>query len=449
MNTETKVGAFFVAGLALLALAVFLLGEFSLEKRYPVYVTFRDVTGLTQKAPVKLSGVDVGKVTGLELSGLGARVEAKIRKGVVVYRDSNFTVGSTGIIGSKFLQIDQGHPESGVLPPGSVVQGVSPTSIEQALTKALGSMQDLMDGLSGKAGKETPLTKNINATVENLRASVENLRDLTANLDDLVSDTKPELTRALQRLDDITAKLDSTLGHTNSVAASLNNSSGTVGALLHDPNMRKEVQDTVHDAKLAMSSVKDVLTGLTKWRVYWNYDWRYEHAIKQGRTDLGITLTPREDRYYYLGGANLGNEVDAQDSKDYQQLNRVDALLGFKWGGVDLGVGVLRSAGGGRVTWTPFKGDSVLGRFSVFGQAYDFGRDRIVNSRHMKGAQVDLGGMVRLHRIVGVGARVEDISETSRYQTWANVTFEDKDISYLFGLVTFGASGKKGRSGSN
>ena len=32
-----------------------------------------------------------------------------------------------------------------------------------------------------------------------------------------------------------------------------------------------------------------------------------------------------------------------------QRKNRVDALLGFKWGGVDLGAGVLRSAGGGRL----------------------------------------------------------------------------------------------------
>lgn len=449
MNTETKVGAFVVAGLGMLALAIFLLGEFSLEKRYAVYVLFDDLTGLSVKAPVRLAGVEVGRVTAIELAGNGAKATAMVRKGVVIYRDAAFTVGSTGIIGSKFLQIDQGHPESGALAAGSVAQGRAAVSIEQALTKALGSLQDLTDGLSGKPGKESPLTRNINATVESLKASVDNLRSLTANLDDLVSDTKPELTRALTRLDDITAKLDSTLGHTSSVAASLNSSSGTVGALLHDPSMRQEVQETVHDARLAMSSVKDVLAGLTKWRVFWNYDWRYEHAIRQGRADLGITLKPRDDRYYYVGGSNLGNEADAPDPRDYQRLNRADALLGFQWGGVDLAVGVLRSAGGGRLTWTPFKDKPVLGRFSLFGQAYDFGRDRVINTQRLQGAQVDVGGMVRLHRLVGIGARVEDVRQVSRYQTWANVSFEDKDVSYLFGLVTFGASGKKGRSGSN
>ena len=81
----------------------------------------------------------------------------------------------------------------------------------------------------------------------------------------------------------------------------------------------------------------------------------------------------------------------------------------------------------------------------LFRSAYDFGRDRVVNSKHLKGAEVDLGAMAKVTKIVGVGARAEDIGVNSRGQAWVNVMFEDKDLANLFGLVTFGSLGKKGR----
>lgn len=439
MNTEAKVGVFVLAGLVLLGLAVFLLGDFTFERRYTLYVTFTDVAGLTEKMPVKLSGVEVGKVEAISLEGSQAKVAAGIRQGVPVYKGAVFSVGSTGIIGSKFLQIDQGAPGSGTWPPGSVVEGVDPISIERALTKALTSMQDLVDGLSGKEGKQTPLTRNVNQTVAHLRDTTASMRELTADLSEMVADTKPQMTRTMDRMDAISAKLDSIL-------ASIDQGKGAVGALLNDEKMKTDIQETVADARTAVGDVKEVLSNLTKFKIYWNYDYRYEHSISQARGDLGIRIQPRPDRYYYLGGANLGNESDAPHARDYQKKNRIDALLGFQWGGVDLGVGVLRSGGGGRLTVTPFKGDPLLGRLSVFGQAYDFGRDRVVQGRRQDAPQYDVGAMVRLHRLIGVGVRAEDLAEVTRVQSWVNVTFEDKDIAHLFGLASFGAAGSRGRS---
>ena len=57
--------------------------------------------------------------------------------------------------------------------------------------------------------------------------------------------------------------------------------------------------------------------------------------------------------------------------------------------------------------------------------------------------------MGRINSYVGVGARVEELATTKRYQSWINVQWEDKDLAYLFGLASFGAAGTKGRSKSN
>ncbi|MFA6029717.1 MAG: MlaD family protein [Elusimicrobiota bacterium] len=441
MTNEVKVGAFVLTGLILLSVGIFLLGDFTFEKRYALDITFSDVTGLAEDSTVKLSGVEVGKVRRIRFEDGKVHVDVRIRKGVPVYRDAAFSVGSTGLIGSKFLQIDQGHAATGLLQDGDLLAGVDSVSMEKALSKTLGSLQDLLGGLNGEAKPGT--------LAANLNASVEHVRSLTANLDEMFADIKPQLTSAMTRMDGVTEKLDSILAKTDRMMANLDSGKGAVGALLSDEKMKDDVKETVTSLKDTMGTVKDMVGRMNQFRIYWNYDWRYDHAIRGSHGDIGMKISPREGRYYYVGGSNLGNESDAARGVDYARKNRVDALLGFEWGGVDLGLGVLRSGGGGRLTYTPFKSDPFWGRFSVMGQAYDFGRNRVIEGRRFDKPSYDLGAMARLHRLVGVGARVEDVAVVPRYQSWVNVNFEDKDIAYLFGMVSFGAAGTKGRSKSN
>lgn len=442
MNLETKVGAFVVAGLVLMGTAIFLLGDYTFEKRYEVYAEFHDVSNLSKNAPVKLSGVEVGQVRDIELVDSHARVVLSIRKGVDVYKDAEFEIGSTGIIGSKYLQITQGHESSGVLKPGATVQGIDPQDIQKALSKALASLQNMLDDL------EKPGPRG--ALVDNLKDTVANVREMTANLNDLMESTKPKMERAMDRADDITDKLDQLLAKANTMMAAMATDKGTVGALLHDEKMKEDVKETVASVKDAAATAKDVLGRINQFKVYWNYDWRYESAIQASRADIGLKIVPREGRYYYVGGSNLGNISDFnKHGTDYAQKNRVDALLGFVRGPFDVGFGVIRSGGGARLTVTPFYRDPFWKRFSVMAQGYDFGRNRVVNSRLFDKPAYDVGVMARITKWFGLGARAEDLAETKRGQIWANISFEDQDVSYLFGLASFGAAGTKGRSKSS
>lgn len=442
MNLETKVGAFILAGLALMGTAIFLLGDYTLEKRYPLYAKFSDVANLSKSAPVKLSGVEIGQVKNIELVDGGARVIMSIKDGVRIFRDAQFTVGSTGIIGSKYLQIDQGHPDKGLLQPGDEVRGVDPVSIEKSLTAALGSMQKILDDLNKDDGR--------GSLAGNLKDTVANVREMTANLNDLLATTKPDMQRAMARADEITDKLDKLLEKSNQMMAGLSTDKGAIGALLHDEKVKEDVKETIASVKEAAGTAKDVFGRLNQFRVYWNYDWRYEHQIATSRADIGLKISPREGRYYYVGGSNLGNISDQpKEGPDYAQKNRVDALLGFYGSWYDVGVGVIKSGGGARVTLTPLYKHPFFKRFSVMAQAYDFGRNRTVESRHFDKPVYDAGVLARVNRFFGVGARVEDMATIKRYQTWLNVTFEDTDVAYLFGLASFGAAGTKGRSKSS
>src|SRR5262252_3188551 len=124
MSLEAKVGSFVLAGFLLLGWAIFLLGDVSIERRYPIYVEFTDVAGLPDKAAVKLNGVEVGKVKEIRLRDGGVEVEVRVKHGTTIYKDSKFKVASTSVIGSKYLEITQGHPSSGIIREGDSVKGV-------------------------------------------------------------------------------------------------------------------------------------------------------------------------------------------------------------------------------------------------------------------------------------------------------------------------------------
>ena len=433
MNTEARVGAFIVAGLLLMAGMILKLGDVSLKKHYYLSVSFSDVAGLPDKSVVKLSGVEIGKVKSIELEGDKAVVHIAIDNGIEIYRDSKFRIGSTSIIGSKFLQIDQGHREKGLLRDGERMEGEANEPLERLLAKALDSVQELLGDMKDEFGKK-------GAVMQNLEASTKNIRDLTANMNDLMASTKPDLEESLKRSNDITKKLDNLLAKSDELMSKLNSSSGTIGALITDTEMKDNAKQTVANFKDASASAKDVLGRFNQFRFYWSATARNDPEARATKGDIGLRIVPREGKYYYIGGSNLGASSNVINPHDLEVQNTIDAVLGWygKWW--DFYAGALRSTFGFGARITPLPDTPVLNRFSIVGQAYDFGRNRTIFGHQLNNPDYDAGIEVRVHPNVTLGARVQDIAKTEHYQTTANILFEDKDIAYFFGLVSFSGS---------
>jgi phospholipid/cholesterol/gamma-HCH transport system substrate-binding protein len=250
MNNEAKVGAFVLAGLALLGVTIFLLGDVTFEKRYPLSVTFTEVSGLPDRAVVKLSGVEVGNVKEILLEEGRVRVNLSIREGVQVYRDSIFRVGSTSVIGSKYLEISQGKKSAGIFAPGETAVGEDSVPLERAVTQALQSVQKVLHEVSD----EGRLGRNINA-------SVENVREMTVTLNELIAELKPHLTKTAENAELASARLDRVLARAEEIAdkadqilAKVNSSTGTVGALISDSEMKDDVKASVKDLRTTMAS---------------------------------------------------------------------------------------------------------------------------------------------------------------------------------------------------
>jgi phospholipid/cholesterol/gamma-HCH transport system substrate-binding protein len=430
MNGEMKVGLFVLAGAVLFGMALFLLGDYSFKTYYPVYAEFSDVAGLPDKSVVKLSGVEVGKIKRIYLKDNKVIVQLAILEEVKIYRGAKFSVGSTSVIGSKFLQIDQGAPALGLIMAGDTVQGEETVPLEKAVAKALDSIQGLAKDLRGD-GK----------TAESLQDILDNLRGITANINEMVANGQPHAENVMARLDSITTKLDT-------IVAKINNGDGVAGALVSDQKMKENVSAAITNLKDASASVKDVLGRINGFHTYWRWDFNYEPLSGASKNNFGLRIYPRDGRYYYLGANNMISTKDKISGTDYETNNTIDAQLGWEISDFDLYAGILRGTGGAGVRWKPFHGAG-WDRITLLAEGSDFNRNREVKGRLFDNPRFDTGVTYSLNKYVSTGIRLNDIAETKVFDYTANVAFEDKDISYLFGLITFGSAGSKGRSSSN
>lgn len=171
MKPETKLGLFTVVGIAVLGFSLYFLGGLSVTRTYDINIKFQDVSGLPVKAPVKLAGVEIGKVKAIKIEDGGVVVVAAVDENIPLYKDTRFSVVMTGIIGTKYLKAVKGSAAAGVLKPGDYVQGTDEVPMDVMITQTMASIKELVDSVhqQGQFGK-------------NLNASLQEVRQLSANL---------------------------------------------------------------------------------------------------------------------------------------------------------------------------------------------------------------------------------------------------------------------------
>ncbi|MDD6153823.1 MAG: MlaD family protein [Elusimicrobia bacterium] len=419
MKPETKLGIFTVLGLIVFGFSLYFLGGFSVTRSYDLNIKFADVSGLPVKAPVKLSGVEVGKVKQIKIENGDVIVVAQINEAVAIHPGARFSVVMTGIIGSKYLKVEQGDTMLAAYKPGAYIDGVNELPMDAMITQTMASIKEFVDSVNnqGEFGDQ-------------LNQTMTEVRQLSANLNQLVASMKPYLTRSAQNLDDLTERLDALL-------AGIEQGQGVIGGLMKDEQMKQDVKESVTNLKETMSEVKTFVGKMSRFHVYWDYDFFYMPDSKLAVSDLALEIFPSSGYTFYRAGiSNLGNEDDRLDSKDYLEKNKFDVRFGLynKWAAVS--AGLIRGAGGVALELKPFYDKEFLERFTFTGEFSDWGRDRVINNRLFNKPNLSYGVDFRFNRFFSVGAWSRDVLETNDFAVKANISFNDQDISSFFGLAT-------------
>jgi len=206
---EFKVGAFVFVGLAMLGALVVQFGRLGegFKTYYEVTVRFSDASGLLKGSDVLLAGAKIGKVSGgprLVRQGNGVDVPLKIYDYVKIPTGSKFTVGSSGLLGDRFVNVTMPPSQpTTYVPKNAYLQGTRETGLDDLTRQGGELVSDLRTTV-----------QNINATVTRLNQealSSGNMENWKASMQHL-SDTTAALAESSKKLDDVIDKTDSAMG---------------------------------------------------------------------------------------------------------------------------------------------------------------------------------------------------------------------------------------------
>jgi phospholipid/cholesterol/gamma-HCH transport system substrate-binding protein len=205
---EFKVGAFVFVGLALLAALVVQFGRVGegFKTYYPLTIRFSDASGLLKGSDVLLAGAKIGRVSGgprLVRAGNGVEVPLRIYDYVNIPAGSKFSVGSSGLLGDRFVNVAMpaGTPTAYV-PKNSIIDGTRETGMDDLTREGGALVNDLRAAV-----------QNINGTVTRLNQealSPENMKNLKGTFDHL-NDASAALSVSSQKLDGVIGKADAAM----------------------------------------------------------------------------------------------------------------------------------------------------------------------------------------------------------------------------------------------
>jgi phospholipid/cholesterol/gamma-HCH transport system substrate-binding protein len=249
---ELKVGLITLFALVMATILVFLLAGSSgfFWQRYPIKTVFPEVSGLKEGAPVRVAGVEVGSVTGLEF--VGERVEVAMEvldeNRPRITTTSVATLGAVSLLGEAAVDITASTegtpiPEWGYVrsrrATGSLASVADTATV--GLDEATKLMQDIRAGRGtlGRLFTDEALYRELTTLVSSAEAVANNLNQGRGTLGRLMNNPAAarSLENSLENLQDMTAKIragEGSLGkllNDDSLAASMKSATSNLDAL--------------------------------------------------------------------------------------------------------------------------------------------------------------------------------------------------------------------------
>jgi phospholipid/cholesterol/gamma-HCH transport system substrate-binding protein len=249
--TELKVGIFVFLGLAAIGALVVQFGRLGegFKTYYALTVRFNDASGLLKGSDVLLAGAKIGKVSGgprMTREANGVDVPLKIYDYIKIPEGTKFTVGSSGLLGDRFVNV--------TIPPGERKKFIAPNAY------IVGARETGLDDLTREGGA---LVTDLRGTVQKINGVVDRLGTdalSPANMDNLKASLQ-HLSEATGALAQSSQKLEGVIGQADATMTSMKKDADTLQLVLGDA--RKTVQsasDVFHQATHGDGALASLLT---------------------------------------------------------------------------------------------------------------------------------------------------------------------------------------------
>lgn len=205
-----------VGTLVIIAIAIFVGGTMwlsgrSFGRRHLVKVEFRNATGLKRASPVTVSGVAVGRVEAIDLKAPDTViVSLSLRPDIRPRMDASARIASVTFVGDYVVEFDPGTAAE-ALPSDKVVLGSMASGLGDRAGLLADRADSLMIGLQQFANKET--AEDLRASLKAFQGTMTEFQKTLRGFSDPKTGAGPEITRTMQSLQELAARLDTTLAN--------------------------------------------------------------------------------------------------------------------------------------------------------------------------------------------------------------------------------------------
>jgi phospholipid/cholesterol/gamma-HCH transport system substrate-binding protein len=275
-----RVGLFFILGLALAWITFESLsgGQIFKPKGYTIVAPFANLKGLKEGDDILMAGVKIGSVSKTRLGNQRVEAILLIDPAVKIPNDAVASVQTSSFLGSQHLAVSFGSSEvhlkhgdeiktKGTVDMNEVIAQLG--TLGAKLETAVGDISKALGGGDGPGGTGSLFTKVDKLVEDNgpkLTETIANLQDITAKLKNgegtmgrLLNDAKlhDELLASVTEIKSAAADAKVFMSDTRGIVADVKAGKGAVGMLLYD-------QATADDLRYTMNNLKELSAKLNR-----------------------------------------------------------------------------------------------------------------------------------------------------------------------------------------
>jgi phospholipid/cholesterol/gamma-HCH transport system substrate-binding protein len=282
-KTEIQVGLTVLVAVGILLWGVTWLKELQLNRGVRVWhVRFSQTGGLGASDEVQVNGMRKGSVQSIQLRGDHVAVDLALTNEVTLTEDCRVAIRNVGLMGEKVIAVDL-KTSGRAYTDRDTIAGVFELGMGEVMASVGGSidaLNQLTTRLQGAADMLSPkgefgqtlrnfrdtskelaaeVKENraaLKATLENISASSKTVKSLTTDREQQLRTAMDHFSSAAERLDALSARLDSLRASVASVTGKVDRGDGTLGKLVNDDKLYTDVNSSVQSLKALIEDIK-------------------------------------------------------------------------------------------------------------------------------------------------------------------------------------------------
>ncbi len=278
-----------------------------------------DASGILEKTPIRVAGINAGRIKKIELSGNKALITFEILEDIKITPEAKLKIKSVGLLGDKFLDMDLGKEPGNRLDEGSMIPAEGGEGFDDVLKEVKEIASTIKESLRDDQGKN--MIKEIIANIKDVSVSLKRMTDNNEDkINKIFSDVeaiaeqiafetdryqKDSLMADLNKIGPILDKVDSTVSDLKVIVNDVKEGKGTVGKLLRDDAVVDQVSQTLSSVNRLVNRINNLEAEIslsTGANTYKGSDTRFD-----------LDLYPAPERFFRLG--IVTNEFGPQTEK--------------------------------------------------------------------------------------------------------------------------------------